>query len=112
MIGSESPVYRDQRQMFVPCVCPTFTTFLLPQHVCGFVDAFLAAERWHLQWTSEFGEGYSGSGYSIQNLKSKRNILDGSAGLMATEGIAAGSFWWLISQERDELGHFNSNMQR
>lgn len=66
VIGSDTPVYRDQ--------------------------------RWHLQW-NELGEGYS-----IRNLKSGRVVSDGSDGLMATLEVQLGSFWWLISQERDEIG--------
>lgn len=66
VIGSDTPVYRDQ--------------------------------RWHLQW-NDLGEGYS-----IRNLKSGRVVSDGSDGLMATLEVQLGSFWWLISQERDEIG--------
>jgi len=66
VIGSDTPVYRDQ--------------------------------RWQIRW-HELGEGYS-----ITNLKSQRAVSDGSDGLMATLEVQSGSFWWLISQERDEIG--------
>eukprot|EP00913_Durusdinium_trenchii_P022898 g21499.t2 len=55
-------------------------------------------QRWELQWQK------AGGGYIIKNLKSQRAISDGPDGLMATVDLQPGSFWWIISQQRDEIG--------